>query len=65
MMADLVIADSDVLIDTGRGASEAVACLQQIERQAQLAISVVTQMELIVFRAVSISAAAICKFRAI
>ena len=47
-MAGLVIVDTDVLIDSGRGISDAVACLQDIERQFTLAISVVTQMELIV-----------------
>ncbi len=46
-MPDLVIVDTDVLIDAGRGMSEAIACIQQIERQASLAIAVVTQMELI------------------
>ncbi len=46
-MPDLVILDTDVLIDAGRGMSEAIACIQQIERQASLAIAVVTQMELI------------------
>lgn len=47
-MADFTIIDTDILIDAGRGISEAVACLQQIERTSSLAASVVTQMELIV-----------------
>ncbi|MBI4674026.1 MAG: type II toxin-antitoxin system VapC family toxin [Chloroflexi bacterium] len=47
-MADLVIVDTDILIDVGRGVSDAVACLEQIEQRATLAISVVTQMELII-----------------
>lgn len=47
-MPDLVIVDTDVLIDVGRGAGEAIACLQQIEQRSSPAISVVTQMELIV-----------------
>ncbi len=47
-MSDLVVVDTDVLIDAGRGVSEAIVCLQQIERQASLAVSVVTQMELMI-----------------
>lgn len=44
----LVIVDTDVLIDAGRGLSEAVACLQDIEKRSTLAISTVTEMELLV-----------------
>ena len=40
--------DTDILIDVGRGIDEAAACLQAIEQQSPMAISVVTQMELIV-----------------
>lgn len=47
-MADLVIVDTDIVIDAGRRIREAVDCLQDIEQQAVLAISSVTQMELIV-----------------
>ena len=47
-MPDWVIVDTDVLIDAGRGIGEAVACLEQIERQASLSIGVVSQMELII-----------------
>lgn len=47
-MADLVIVDTDILIDAGRGVGDAVACLEQIEEQATLAICVVTQMELVI-----------------
>jgi len=43
---DPVIVDTDILIDAGRGAGEAVGCLQQIEQQASLAISALSQMEL-------------------
>jgi predicted nucleic acid-binding protein len=46
-MASIVI-DTDILIDVGRGDKTAVNCLQFIEQQFQLAVSVVTQMELIV-----------------
>ncbi len=47
-MTNLVIVDTDVLIDASRGVSEAVSCLQQIERQSSLAIRVITQMELFI-----------------
>jgi predicted nucleic acid-binding protein len=44
----LVIIDTDILIDVGRGDETAIDCLQHIEKQFQLAISATTQMELIV-----------------
>jgi predicted nucleic acid-binding protein len=44
----LIIIDTDILIDVGRGDQIAIDCLQRIEKQFQLAISVVTQMELII-----------------
>lgn len=47
-MADFTIVDTDILIDAGRGISEAVACLQGIEQHSSLAASVVTQMELFI-----------------
>ena len=47
-MTDWVLVDTDVLIDVGRSVTEAITCLQQIEQQASPAISVVTQMELII-----------------
>lgn len=47
-MTNLVIIDTDVLIDASRGVSEAITCLQQIEQQSSLAISVITQMELFI-----------------
>ncbi len=46
-MPDLVIVDTDVLIDAGRNIGDAVTCLEQVERQASLAISVVSEMELV------------------
>ena len=45
---DMVIVDTDILIDVGREVREAVNCLQQIEQKFSLAVSIVTQMELIV-----------------
>jgi len=47
-VADLVIIDTDILIDASRGVSEAVVCLQQIEQHSSPALSVIAQMELIV-----------------
>ncbi len=47
-MTNLVIVDTDVLIDASRSVNEAISCLQQIEQQSSLAISVITQMELFV-----------------
>jgi predicted nucleic acid-binding protein len=44
----MVIIDTDVLIDAGRGSADAIACLQDIEKRSTLAISVVTQMELLI-----------------
>lgn len=47
-MADFTIVDTDILIDAGRGVSEAVTCLQAIEQQSSLAASSITQMELFI-----------------
>lgn len=47
-MSDFVLIDTDILIDAGRGLTDAIACLQLIEQEAVPAISVVTQMELLV-----------------
>jgi len=44
----LTIFDTDILINVGRGDAEAVKCLQNYARISTLAISVITQMELIV-----------------
>lgn len=40
--------DTDVLIDAGRGVRDAVSCLDRIEHRALLAVSAITQMELII-----------------
>lgn len=42
------LVDTDIIIDCGRGVVEAVNCLKNIESTSPWAISVVTQMELIV-----------------
>ena len=47
-MKQPVMVDTDVLIDAGRGAIEAMTCLKLLEDNACPAVSVVTQMELMV-----------------
>ncbi|HEX8638276.1 MAG TPA: type II toxin-antitoxin system VapC family toxin [Pyrinomonadaceae bacterium] len=44
----LTVVDSDILIDVARGESDAINCLSRLEKTSALAISIVTQMELIV-----------------
>ena len=46
--ADMLIIDTDILIDVGRSVNVAVKCLQQAEQQSSTAVSSVTQMELII-----------------
>ena len=45
-MSELVLIDTDILIDMGRAVPEAIHCLQQLEAKFNLAISVITQLEL-------------------
>ncbi len=47
-MTNLTIIDTDILIDTSRNKSEAIAYLQNVQSNSDLAVSAVTQMELIV-----------------
>ncbi len=47
-MNDVVVVDTDILIDAGRAVKDAIACLEQIEQRASLAISAITRMELMV-----------------
>lgn len=47
-VANPTLVDTDILIDAGRGISDAVTCLQNLKSSSSLAISIVTQMELIV-----------------
>ena len=47
-MNSMTIIDTDILIDTGRGHNEAIEYLQQLEGKSTLAISAISQMELIV-----------------
>jgi predicted nucleic acid-binding protein len=44
----VTIVDTDILIDAGRQAGEAVGCPYQIEQRSTLAVSVITKMELFV-----------------
>ena len=46
--ADMLLIDTDILIDVGRSVNVAVKCLQQAEQQSSIAVSSVTQMELII-----------------
>ncbi len=47
-MSRLVMVDTDVLIDAARNEDSAIGCLQQIERQATIGVSVITHMELMI-----------------
>lgn len=44
----MILVDSDVLIDAGRGVHDAVACINEVEQRDDPAVSVVSQMALIV-----------------
>jgi predicted nucleic acid-binding protein len=44
----LTIVDTDILIDAGQGVQEAVECLADIMEHSVPAVSVITQMELLV-----------------
>lgn len=44
----MVIIDTDILIDAGREDQTAISCLEQIDERFHMAVSAVTQMELIV-----------------
>jgi predicted nucleic acid-binding protein len=47
-VAQLILVDTDILIDVGRKGTEAVDYLKHMEQEATLGVSVITQMELIV-----------------
>ncbi len=47
-MPEWVLVDTDILIDVGRGETTAVNCLSWIESSATPALSIITEMELIV-----------------
>ncbi len=46
--ADMILIDTDILIDAARNVNEAVNCLQQVEQQLSASVSSITQMELII-----------------
>jgi hypothetical protein len=48
VVADLVLFDTDVLIDAGRGVHEARRALQAARKRGTVALSAVSEMELIV-----------------
>ena len=47
-MNGLAIVDTDILIDAALQVPEAVDCLDRIERESALSVSVITEMELLV-----------------
>ncbi len=47
-MAHTTVIDTDILIDAGRGVAQAVNYLTALEKQGIVAVSAVTQMELLV-----------------
>jgi predicted nucleic acid-binding protein len=47
-LSDITVIDTDLLIDAGRGESRAKACLDSLEDVSALAVSVVTQMEMLI-----------------
>jgi len=47
-MLNSILIDTDILIDAGRGIQKAVTYLNKIEDSSILAISIITQMELVV-----------------
>ncbi|MEH1841608.1 MAG: type II toxin-antitoxin system VapC family toxin [Nostoc sp.] len=47
-MTNSTIVDTDILIDAGRGVLEAVKCLQNLKASSGIAISIITQIELMV-----------------
>ncbi len=44
----LIVVDTDILIDAARRVEEAIQCLRDIERESIPAVSIITQMELLV-----------------
>lgn len=48
VVSETILVDTDILIDAGRNSSDALEILAQIELRATLAISAITEMELVV-----------------
>jgi predicted nucleic acid-binding protein len=47
-VSDIVIIDTDILIDSARKIDEALSCLRMIADRFPLAVSIITQMELVI-----------------
>nr|VFJ65310.1 MAG: hypothetical protein BECKFW1821B_GA0114236_110214 [Candidatus Kentron sp. FW] len=47
-LSGVIVIDTDILIDAGRGIGQALDCLGEYERQRRIAVSVITKMELVV-----------------
>ena len=47
-MKELTLVDTDILVDVGRGVEKTIHYLENLENNSTLAISAVTQMELII-----------------
>lgn len=47
-MPEIIVVDTDILIDVGRNRGEATAILEQIERRSVPALSAMTEMELLI-----------------
>lgn len=47
-MSNLLMVDTDILIDVGRNLPEAISFLEKAESESELAISAITKMELLV-----------------
>ena len=48
ILSNVIVVDTDILIDAGRNIEQALACLKQYECQAILTASIITKMELVV-----------------
>jgi len=46
-VSTLTIVDTDILVDAARQIEQAIACLDRLQQQSELAVSTVTQMELL------------------
>jgi hypothetical protein len=47
-MNQVIVVDTDILIDAARQINEAIQCLERIECESTLAVSAITQMELLI-----------------
>jgi len=45
---NVIVVDTDILIDTARGVEKALDCIKRFEQQSVLSISIITKMELVV-----------------